>query len=245
MKGFFAALRFLTVLPLPGKWGCSESALTGSAPFFPLVGLLIGGIAAAVSFPLWRVFPALPAAVLIVLSLLGASGGLHMDGLSDTADGFQGSRSRERILEIMRDSRVGAMGVIAVVSVVAVKIAALASLAGPRLVWIAVLLMPVAGRCAMVVKMALLPYARGEGGLGTPFYEKRPSFSAAWAVLVLLATGWLAGGPVGAIAGGAALITTLLFAAYTYRRIGGATGDTLGASCELAEAVVALTFAAQ
>jgi adenosylcobinamide-GDP ribazoletransferase len=207
------------------------------------VGLLIGSAAAGWAWGLGGLLPAGPASVLTAIGLIGVSRGLHLDGLSDTADGFLSSRSRERMLEIMRDSHVGAMGVIAVVSVVGLKVAALASLS-EGLRWRAALLMPVAGRCALVISVAALPYARTEGGLGTLFYRGRSRLGAAWAVLFAGGCGWAVGGEAGLAGAALSVGVTLMFAAYTYRKIGGATGDTLGAACEVAEVVPALTLCA-
>ena len=241
MKAFVAALRFLTVLPVPGEWGTAEEDLGRSVAFFPVVGILVGGVAAALAFGLVTVLPQLPANVLIVIGLVSVSGGLHLDGLSDTADGFFSSRPRERALEIMRDSRVGAMGVIAIVCVILLKVAALASVPVER-VWRTVFLMPIAGRCALVITIGLLPYARPEGGLATIFYKRRSVLSIAWAVVVLFIAGGVVAGNEGLVAAAASVLVTLVFAAYTHRKIGGATGDTLGAACEIVEVVPVLVM---
>jgi len=243
MKRFLAALRFLTVFPIPGPWGHAQEDLAGSVPCFPLVGLLLGGLAGALALGLSRVLSPLLASVVVVIALLAVSGGLHMDGLSDTADGFFSARRRERMLEIMRDSHIGAMGVMAIVCVLLLKVATLDSIP-QRTVWRAVVLMPLAGRCALVVSMAVLPYARPEGGLATVFYTRRPRLTALWAALLLTGTGVLLLGIAGLVAAGASVAVVLLFAAYTFRKIGGATGDTLGAACEIAEIVPALALAA-
>ena len=166
-----------------------------------------------------------------------------MDGLSDTADGLLSARPRERALEIMRDSHVGAMGVIAIVCVLMLKFAAVASLPAAEL-WRTALLMPVAGRAALVVTIALLPYARPEGGLAAPFYRRRSMLAAVWAEVILLLTAWLVLDMAGLVAACASLAAVLIFSVYTWRRIGGATGDTLGAACEIAELVPAVAMAA-
>jgi adenosylcobinamide-GDP ribazoletransferase len=243
MRRFLAALRFLTVVPFPGTWGTDENSLAGSVVFFPAVGLLIGLGAAGIAACAVRCLPVGPAAAVVIVALLAVSGGLHMDGLSDTADGLLSARPRARALEIMRDSHVGAMGVIAIVCVLMLKFAALASLPAAGL-WRAALLMPVAGRAALVVTMALLPYARPEGGLAASFYRKRSMLTALAAEVVLFATAWLVLDFAGVIAAFASLAAVLIFAVYTYRRIGGATGDTLGAACEIAELVPAMAMAA-
>ncbi|RLC48039.1 MAG: adenosylcobinamide-GDP ribazoletransferase [Candidatus Coatesbacteria bacterium] len=236
MRSFLAAVRFLTIIPLPGRSGSAEAELAGSAVYFPIVGLLIGAGAAGTAVGLTYVLPALPAAVLLVVLLAAVSGGLHLDGLSDTADGFLSARPRERILEIMKDSQVGAMGVIVIVCVLLLKVVCLARI--PRVdVWRAALLMPLAGRSALVISMAVLPYARPQGGLGSAFYRLRPRVSALFALALLLTAGWLACQWPGVAAAGASVLVVLIFCVWCYRKIGGATGDTLGAACEIAEVV--------
>ena len=244
MDRFLAAVGFLTILPLPGRTGTDEQALAGSLWFSPIVGLLIGALAASAAWLLGAILPLPVVAVLLVLILLAASGGLHMDGLADTADGFFSARPRERILAIMRDSRVGAMGVMAIVLTLALKIAALASFPIENL-WIPALLMPLAGRCVLVLLTAIQPYARSEGGLATPFYAGAAKPSAAWALTVFTVTAWLVAGPAGLVAMAGVMVGSLLFTVHCKHKIGGATGDTLGAACELAETLTALLLLAQ
>jgi adenosylcobinamide-GDP ribazoletransferase len=241
MKGLLAATRFLTILPIPGSWGAAEDDLARSVPFFPIVGLALGAASGGLAWAMSLAAPPLLSAVVLVVVLMAFSGCLHLDGLADTADGFLSSRSRERILEIMKDSRIGAMGVIAIVAVVLVKFAAVASLR-PEDLWPAALLMPLAGRSAMVVHMAVLPYAR-PSGLATVFYRKRPRLAAIWSAAVLAAAAWFVLGPRGMAAWAACTVATLLLSAHAWRKIGGATGDTFGAVCEIIEAVPPLTLA--
>jgi adenosylcobinamide-GDP ribazoletransferase len=241
MKGLLAATRFLTILPLPGARGTAEEDLARSVPWFPLVGLILGAVAAALAWVLSPIAPPMVLAAIMVLLLMAFSGCLHLDGLADTADGFLSSRSRERILEIMKDSRTGAMGVIAIVGVLLLKSASLASLPA-TLLGPTVLLMPLAGRCAMVLQMAILPYAR-PSGLGSVFYRRRPRGAAIWAMAVLAAVSWSVLGLRGLSVWAACVVLTLALSAHVYRKIGGATGDTLGAVCELIEVLPALMLA--
>jgi len=241
MKPLLAAIRFLTIVPLPGAWGTAEEDLARSPVWFPIVGLLLGIAAAAIAWALSLAAPPFVTAAVVVVVLLSFSGCLHMDGLADTADGLLSSRPRERMLEIMRDSHTGAMGVIAIVCVLLAKFAALASL-DPRSLWPAVLLMPLAGRCAMVVHMAVLPYARPEG-LANIFYRRRAGLAAVWAAAVLAAAVWAVLGWQGLAVWVACMAVTLALAAYVYRKIGGSTGDTFGAVCESIEVIPALVLA--
>ena len=208
--------------------------------FFPVVGLLLGSVAVVLIWCLQQLLPPLVTAVLAV-ALLGAfSGGLHLDGLADTADGFFSARPRERILEIMHDSASGVMGVCVLVLVLLLKVACLASLSTTLLP--VIFLMPLAGRTAIVLMMALLPYARPQGGLALVFYTRRSRLVALGGLVLCLVMAWLAAGMQGAGAVLAMVFLVLLFARLCHLKIGGATGDTLGASCELAEAVVVLFF---
>ena len=244
MRGFFAALTFLTPVRVPQAWTGEERGLRGAAPFFPIVGVLIGGVAAAVTFGVDHILPALPAAVIVVLWLAASSAGLHMDGLADTADGLLSSRPRERVLEIMRDSHIGTMGVLAVVGVLLLKVALLASIGEPDR-WRLVLLAPVAGRCALLLAMSIFPYARRDGGLGTIFrvQGRKAVLLSVWAAVVLSAAGWLCASYRGLAMAGASLAAALLLGWYVHRRIGGYTGDTLGATSELIEVIPFLVAA--
>jgi adenosylcobinamide-GDP ribazoletransferase len=234
----FAALAFLTILPVPRRW-CGESReLERSLAWFPLVGLVIGLAIAGLDGAFAAALPPLPASVLTVVAMIAISGALHLDGLADTADGFLSSRPRERILEIMKDSRVGPMGVAAIVGVLLLKVAAVASLA-PAARFGTVLLMPLAGRVAPVLLMSTLRYVR-ELGLATAFQRRRALGPPLVAIASLAGAGWLVAGPVGLAAAAAAVALPVVFALWCRSKIGGYTGDTLGAACELAEVVPAL-----
>lgn len=244
MNRFLAAIRFLTIVPVPGTRGTAAEDLVRSVPMFPVVGLLLGAAGAAMAWAVVQVAPPMLAAAAMVVVLISFSGALHLDGLADTADGLLSSRPRERMLEIMRDSHIGAMGVAAMLAVVLVKFSALTTLAaeGAERLWPTVLLMPLAGRAAMPIHMALLPYAR-PSGLGAVFCQQRPWRSAIWAISLLVAVAWGALRLPGLAAAGASLAATLLLAIYVYRKLGGATGDTFGAACELVETVPAVVLA--
>ncbi len=242
MKPFLAALRFLTILPLPYNGEDESDQLARSVPYFPVVGLLIGLAAASLDAALLRIFPPVLSGMLVVIAMIVVSGGLHIDGLADTADGFFSSRPKERMLEIMRDSRSGAMGVTAIVCLVGLKVAALASISpqSPGIRWGAILMMPLAGRCALAITLTLLPYARPDGGLALVFKQRPSVFHAFWAAGALALVGWIVAGAQGLVMAGAAFGGILILAAYTRSKIGGLTGDTLGAACEIVEVLPAL-----
>jgi adenosylcobinamide-GDP ribazoletransferase len=243
MARLVAAIRFLTIIPLPGHLGRDEETLAGSLIYFPLVGVAIGLVMAIVGWLLWPLLPALPAAAVMVLLLFAISGAFHLDGLADTFDGLFSARPREEVLLIMRDSHIGTMGVVALVMVLLMKTAALASLPQEEAAS-ALFLMPLAGRCLMIFMMALLPYVRGPEGRAALFYEKAAEKKVILVAGGLLYSGcWYAGGGSGLVAGAVVLVAMLGFAGLCRARIGGATGDTLGATCELTETLIALVLA--
>lgn len=242
MKSFVAALSFLTVIPVPRRWADSTDSLESGALYFPLIGLLLGILTALLFKALSWFLPFFPAGVLAVIFMIAVSGGLHMDGLADTADGFFSARTRERILEIMKDSRIGTMGVLAVTSVILLKVALLASVP-PSSACATLLLVPLAGRSAILVQMALLSYARAEtGGTAAVFNRRSARGPALGGAVLLLTAGWFIADWRGLVAGVAALLLAAAFSGYVYRKIGGYTGDTLGAGCETAELVPLLVM---
>ncbi len=210
---------------------------------FPLVGATIGAVIGALAWGFAFIFPQPVTAILLVVVMWGISGGLHMDGLSDTADGFFSSRPKQRILEIMKDSRVGAMGVVAIVFALLCKVVCLGSLDG-QLLWRSAALAVLTGRCAMLIGMVILPSANPDSGLGAMFLQKRFWWEAILAAVVAGGGGFVLLGFAGLISVAIALAVVLLFSLKCYRTIGGATGDTMGACCELAETALLLASTA-
>jgi adenosylcobinamide-GDP ribazoletransferase len=241
MKRLLGALGFLTVAPLPARLRGDGAALGRSVVFFPVVGLAIGVAVGGLDAALRRCLPVSVATVFTVIALVAVSGGLHLDGLADTADGFFSSRPRQRILEIMKDSRSGPLGVAAVVLVVALKLAVIGALPAD-LRWRALVLVPLAGRSGIVASMMVLHYARPEGGLGTAFAARRPWGALLLSLALLGVVGFWADGTRGLVGGAASLGAALLLSVYAQRKIGGWTGDTLGATCEVVEVVPALVL---
>lgn len=241
IDGFFAAVRFLTVFPVPGRRGAGADDLCRSLFWFPVVGLLLGAVGGGLFYLIGPLMPPALAAVLAVAILAGFSGCLHLDGVADCADGFFSSRPRERIMEIMRDSRIGAMGVIAIFFVLAVKVAALQALSLEEF-WKVLFIMPIAGRTGILLMMSFLPYARKGGGLATVMYDNRTFLHTLSGVTILLVFSWFSAGPSGLLAAADTMVLLLVFCAYVYFKIGGATGDTLGAACEISEALFAALF---
>nr|VFK56957.1 MAG: cobalamin-5'-phosphate synthase [Candidatus Kentron sp. TUN]VFK61250.1 MAG: cobalamin-5'-phosphate synthase [Candidatus Kentron sp. TUN]VFK64491.1 MAG: cobalamin-5'-phosphate synthase [Candidatus Kentron sp. TUN] len=247
MKRLCAALSFLTVIPLPAVCRHTEQDLTKSVAFFPLVGLLIGLSAAGICMSLKGVFPPLVIAVILVGWLVVVQGGLHPDGLADTADGFLSHHGRERVLSIMRDSHIGAFGSLAIMGILALKVAALASLPHEYCIK-AVLITPLVGRCIMVFMLNFSPPARTDG-LRNLFYRDRTVWQSVkesiGTTIILLGGVWFTAEFVGLFAGVVVVVTMILFVYWCKRRIGGITGDTLGAANEITEMLVLLVLCTQ
>ena len=237
------SLGFCTRLPLP-RTPTGSGDIAKAAWAFPLAGIVVGLIGAAVYGIAHRLgLPPWPAAALCVAATLLATGCLHEDGLADTADGFGGGGTRERKLEIMRDSRIGTYGVCALVLSLALRIGALASLPNVHLVVWALIAAHAAGRATMPALMLLLPPARSDGlsfGAGRPsatgvvaaallgflvlaicLHPGRGIVALVWLGIVMALTAWLAN-----------------------NQIGGQTGDVCGAleqASEIAVLLVALS----
>ncbi len=240
MKPFFAAISFLTILRVPRTWCGGERAIAASMTWYPLVGLLIGLFMAVLDKLLCWLLPGiLVPSALLVIAMIAISGGLHLDGVADSADAFMSSRSKERMLEIMKDSRTGPMGALAIVSLLLIKFSMLASLTGD---WRSpvIVLMPLAGRTALVIKAVSMPYARNHG-LATLTHAHSHKGQGVVATALLVLTSCLLLGMSGFWITVTSVLTTGLFAMYCYRKIGGFTGDTLGATCELVELAPAFT----
>ncbi|MCX7569265.1 adenosylcobinamide-GDP ribazoletransferase [Tumebacillus sp. DT12] len=235
--GFWHAVAFLTRFPVPGR--LEEEAWEASPPFYPVVGLFLGAAVALAVWALGVVAPGWVAAMLTVTLWVYLTGGLHLDGVMDTADGFGSYRSRERVLEIMKDSRVGAMGVLAAVLLLGNKVAALAALPAGSMQAAAVVLAAVVGRTAMLAVLYGAPYAR-ENGLANSLrfggrWERVWPFLFA-AVAVAGCAVWLQGSVAVAVLLAAGAAVWLVRVAQ--KKIGGCTGDVYGAVCEVTETVV-------
>ncbi|KWX74246.1 adenosylcobinamide-GDP ribazoletransferase [Paenibacillus jilunlii] len=251
-----AAFQFLSRFPVKGGGDFSRELLQRSVVYYPLVGAAIGLSAAlGAGVAVW-LLPAWPAAVITLILWVGLTGGLHLDGWMDSADALLSYRTRERMLEIMRDSRVGAMGVLACVLLLLLKASLLAAfLEGGSWTELPLLLLPpVWSRWYMVRAMARYPLARSNEGLAASFgglparQERRAlllaallSLAAAAAPLALGAdSAWPQLLAAAILAPALALACGTLAARRISSRLGGLTGDVYGALNELLEALLLL-----
>ncbi len=248
LRLFFIALQFFTRLPVPGWVGFEAAWLQHASRYFPLVGLVVGAIAAGIYALCALVLPAPVAAVLSTAASIYVTGAFHEDGFADACDGLGGGLTRERVLEIMKDSRVGAYGAIGIVAMIGTKCLALAML--PPLAAIGALLVahPLS-RLAATALIWRMEYARDEGK-SKPLAQQMTTaefgiafLTATIPALLLVAAGWLH--PVTALGCLlAATLAALWLARKFQRRIGGYTGDCLGAVQQLAEVAVYLLILA-
>lgn len=242
LRLFFVALQFFTRLPIPRWVGFEQDWLHHASRYFPLVGVVVGAIGAGVYAAAALALPAPVAAVLSTAATIYATGAFHEDGFADACDGLGGGMTRERVLEIMKDSRVGAYGAIGVVCMLGTKIATLAMLPPASAIGALLLAHPLSRLCATSL-IWRMEYARAEGK-AKPLAERMstPEFciaalTVAAGAAILLACGALTPQAVlGALLAAAA--ATWWLARKFGRRIGGYTGDCLGAVQQLSEAAI-------
>lgn len=230
MKHFFSAIQFITILP----WGKAERFdPKRMIPYFPIVGIALGVLVALFDYVAISLWGRAVAALLDVIFLAVLTGAFHIDGLGDAADGLLGQRPKERILEIMKDSRLGTMGLVAIVAGLSIKWAGIAGLEANRPLLL--IIVPAFARAGMLFGMRYLPYGRPEGGTGAGFFNHELKPAAFWAlavpVLLSVLLGWQAIWLIICFA-----VITAGLIRYYKKRLGCITGDMLGAMTEILEA---------
>jgi adenosylcobinamide-GDP ribazoletransferase len=247
-----ACLRFYSRLSLPGEKGVGAMPdFAGSAWAVPVAGALIGACGAGVLI-LARAFglAPLPACVCAIGALVLVTGGLHEDGLADVADGFGGGATRERKLEIMRDSRLGSYGAIALVLTLMLRAAALAALTQHSTLLAALALVAAGGvsRIAGLLPLMLTPPARSDGAGAAALVPSADALRRAFLIAAILSLAPLLGG-AGLkdilSADFVAILAGVGVARFAQRQIGGFTGDVLGAAQQAAETAILLALSAR
>ena len=243
---FLVAVQFLTRLPVPHLTGFQASWLSESARFFPLVGALVGVIGVAIWWLCGLFFPPLVAVGLMMSASLLLTGAFHEDGFADVCDGFGGGRTRDAVLAIMKDSRIGAYGAIGIAMMLGLKWSVLVSL--PYAAFpIVVVGAHVLSRWCAISLIWRLPYVRADAEAKSKPLANSLSgadwlLSGVLGAIALLPALWLVDpaarsglAPVLLAAPALSGIATALAAGYFKGRIGGYTGDCLGAAQQLAE----------
>lgn len=232
MKAFLSALMFLTRIPVPFV-SVTERDWKRSSIHFPFIGLIIGGLLCIAAMVLKQVFSPSVSVFFIILIWIWITGGLHIDGWMDLADGLGSNRSKERMLEIMKDSRVGAMGVIAAICLIGGKFIAAHDLFQENLFFV-LIVSPLYARWILIGAIKLWSY-RKEGGLGAGLRE------AITLSVLLFHFVWIAGityvtlGTKGILLFLSTIVLGAGFTASIYRRLQVLTGDCYGAIVEWCE----------
>ncbi|MFA6282342.1 MAG: adenosylcobinamide-GDP ribazoletransferase [Candidatus Omnitrophota bacterium] len=240
MISFLLALQFLTIIPIKVR-NFAESKLAKSMMFFPVIGLLIAfSLIGVNSLFLFLGFKGIILNVILIVALIILTGGMHLDGLSDTFDAIASAKSKDKMLEIMRDPHCGVMGVLSIICIILLKIFFLSFVPGAHKIG-AIILMCVFSRWSMVFLIFSFPYARNEGkgkifsqGINQEILMIATLFAMICAAVIFKITGFL-------------ILALTALVAYTFgkiitKKIGGITGDVLGATNELVETVVLLTI---
>jgi adenosylcobinamide-GDP ribazoletransferase len=228
------AFQFLTILPWPRPRVPHPEDLGGSLAFYPIVGAALGSFMLVVYVVGSVVFPdgVLRPALVVLLIIL--TGGLHLDGFADVCDGFYAGKTKADALRIMKDPHLGTVAALGIISVLVMKVVLLSQLPSTTL-FSALLIFPAIGRGGMVWGMWMAPYARPEGGTGETFFRALRGRHVWTATALLSAWAMLFSGWPAVILLLLAAAATKMFVVYCGQRIGGMTGDTLGALNELLE----------
>ena len=234
------ALSFLTIVPVPRHQIADPRELAASMAWFPLVGLLLGGLLTGAALGLPCCLPLSATAAILVALLTAATRALHLDGLADTLDGLGGGHTPEDSLRIMKDHAVGAFGTVGIVLALLLKYGLILGMLQSGQVN-NLLIFPVVSRTAMVLLAYLSPYARSEGGLGEAMATMTTGkilclAGGSAAIIVALVAQWQ-----GLLTLAVVCALTWALALYFKQRLGGVTGDVFGAVNEVME-IAALIF---
>jgi adenosylcobinamide-GDP ribazoletransferase len=242
MAPLILALRFLTIVPMPGPEAEGPGALGRAAVWFPLIGLALGGALALADAGLRRLFPPLLSAGLVLALWKTLTGGLHLDGLADCLDGLAG-RDHEHRRAIMKDSGIGAFGAIGLILVLLLGSAALGEMPG-GMRWRVLLVALPLGRTAPLLVGWVFRARTVPGGLGAQFALGASSPVVAGWEMAMLALAAVLLWPGGVLVWLLAPVAVLGWSAFLVRRLGGLSGDVLGAGVEIGELACLLTASA-
>lgn len=237
MKTFILALQFMTRIPIDISLDIKREDFRKIVRFFPIIGLIIGLFEVSVYLACFKIFSENIAAFFTVLSHLFITGGMHIDGLSDTVDGIFSGKSKDRILEIMKDSRVGTFGSLAIIFLILGKIIFISDI--PHYLRItAIVLAPIISRTMNIFLMYNRKYARQQEGMGDMFIGAidKTDFNITLFLGIIISI--IIGRLKGIIFFILCFLFTLWFRSYIENKIQGLTGDILGASDELNEILI-------
>ena len=235
MKSFFLALRFLTIIPLGRSGEIDPESIASAGKYYPIIGLIIGGLCWSFYYGTHYFFPIPVSVGLLLIFGVILTGGLHLDGLADCLDGLYGGANREERLAIMKDVHLGTMGVIGVILILGIRYLVLREIMSFPSLWRWIILIPAVCRWTPIFLAFLFRYARSGGGLGQALVTGTGKKELFWATLlawvpILALSGFLGLGLILVI-----MIWSLLCGWYFQKKVGGITGDVLGAVLETSE----------
>lgn len=242
MRIFILTLQFLTRITVNSDLQATEEDFAKGVVFFPIIGFLIGAFNLAVLVASSKILGGIFPVICCLIAGVVITGGFHADGLADTCDGIFSSRTKDKMLEIMRDSRIGTNGTIALIFDYLLRLSLLAMLTGKGLYY-AVLLSPAAAKTLMVLLMKTSVYARSGPGLGGLYLEKQTVGATIFAVALGFSIISCFSGIWGIAAFGFCTAVCFLYRSFIYSKLQGMTGDTLGAANELLEVSFILIMA--
>ncbi|MBI5602789.1 MAG: adenosylcobinamide-GDP ribazoletransferase [Deltaproteobacteria bacterium] len=235
MDSFLLALRFLTIIPLGQGREINSASVAAAGKYYPLVGALIGGLVWFFFYGVIFIFPTPVSSGLVVAFWVVLTGALHLDGLADCLDGLYGGTDQDGRLRIMKDVHLGTMGIVGLILILGIKYLALKEIVAFPSLWLWIILIPMLSRWTPIFLCYWFPYARPSGGLGQALVQGTGKKELFWATL-------LAWGPALIVANiyGLGLIVVALFWSlvcgwYFFRKLGGITGDVMGAVIESTE----------
>lgn len=234
MKSLLLAISFLTILPVRRGLMVKDRELARSMAFFPLVGFLIG-LLLCLSHGLFSLLLPKPLVLWLTLGLLAlVTRGLHLDGLADTIDGLASGGTKEKMLDVMKDSRIGTFGVIGLIFLLGAKYLVLDQISKMS-IFSVLILMTVIGRSSMVLVCYRSPYARPSGGLAKAFTQYLGLQDLTISLILTFSIASLLIGLKGVLLFGGICLFSLLYRLFFVKKLGGVTGDILGGANELSE----------
>ncbi len=232
---FFSAIAFLTIIPVRESWKSRRE--NGMFLAYPVAGLFIGALLSALYLGASYVLPGPLAVLLVIAGSVFLTGAMHVDGLADCSDAFYGTRDRETTLRILKDPRIGTMGGCAIGLSLLARYAALSSLSF-RMILVGLPLAAMLSRTAVIAAMRMLPYVRHENAILGTRPPPAPGLTIVAIAVFVVLTALL---PIPTVA---AALAALAFWRVSWKRIGGFTGDVLGATIEITEIVFLIALAA-
>jgi len=242
IKRFLLAIQLLTKIPIVWNLDVNEKDFGRSMVYYPLVGLIIGGILALLNLGVSKLIPVRACSIVVVIFWIYITGGLHLDGFADMVDGFSGGRDKESILRIMHDSAIGAKGATALFCLLILKIAFLNEIPS-QLRYHALLFCPMLGRWSMVIISVINEYARNQDGMGKIFVQNVKKIELLASTLITIAPLFFSRDIIMLFPVITTIATVFIMTYISRKKLEGITGDIIGATNEITEVVVIITIA--